>query len=69
MLNAAEVGFGIDADGVVGSGFDVDVDAVFEEAQLFEAFGLFECAVRQGGEAFERGLAIGVEAQVLPVLR
>ena len=39
-----EVFFCVDANGVEVSWFDVDVDAVFEEAELFEAFGLFECA-------------------------
>jgi len=64
-----EVFFGVDADGVEVGGFDVDVDAVFQEAELFEALGLFEGAGGQGGEALERGFAVGVEADVLPVLR
>ena len=64
-----EVFFGVDADGVEVGGFDVDVDVVFEEAELFEALGLFEGAGGQGGEALERGFAVGVEADVLPVLR
>ncbi len=41
---AVEVGFGVDADGVVGGFGDVDVDVVFEQAELFEALGLFEGA-------------------------
>ena len=49
-FDAGEVGFGVDADGVEGGGGDVDVDAVFEEAKLFEAFGVLEGAVGQGGE-------------------
>jgi hypothetical protein len=64
-----QVFFGVDADGVEFGGFDVDVDAVFEEAELLEALGLFECAGRQGGEALECGFAVGVEADVLPILR
>ena len=64
-----EVFFGVDADGVVVRGFDVDVDAVFEEAELLEAFGLFEGAGGQGGEALECRFAVGVEAYVLPVFR
>jgi hypothetical protein len=68
-LYALEVFFGVYADGVVVGGFDVDGDAVFEEAELFEALGLFEEAVGQGGEALEGGFAVGVEADVLPVLR
>ena len=64
-----EVFFGVDAYGVEVSGFDVDVDAVFEEAELFEALGLFEGARGQGGEALECCFAVGVEADVLPVLR
>ncbi len=43
-LYAAEVGFGVYADGVVGGFGDVDVDVVFEQAELFQAFGLFEGA-------------------------
>jgi hypothetical protein len=39
-----EIFFGVDADGVEGGGFDVDVDVVFEEAELFEAFGLLKDA-------------------------
>ena len=54
-LDEAEVFFGVDADGVEGGGFDVEGDAVFEEAELFEAFGLFEGAGGQGGEALEGG--------------
>ncbi len=64
-----EVFFGVDADGVEVGGLDVDGDAVFEEAELFEALGVFERAVGQGGEALEGGFAVGVEADVLPVLR
>ena len=47
----------------------MDGDSVFEEAELFEALGLFEEAVGQGGEAVEGGFAVGVEADVLPVGR
>ncbi len=64
-----EVFFGVDAYGVEVGGFDVDVDAVFEEAELFEALGVFEGAGGEGGEALEGGFAVGVEADVLPVLR
>lgn len=64
-----EVFFGVDSDGVVFGGLDVDGDVVFEETELFEALGLFEEAGGQGGEALEGGLAVGVEADVLPVLR
>jgi len=67
LFDEAEVGFSVDANGVVVRGFDVNVEAVFEEAELFEAFGAFELAGGQGGEAIERGFAIGVQADVLPV--
>ena len=59
-FDAAEVFFGVDTDGVEVGGFDVDVDAVFEEAELFETFALFEDAGGQSGEAQERGSAVGV---------
>ena len=39
-----EVFFGVYAYGVEVGGFYVDGDVVFEEAELFEALGLFECA-------------------------
>jgi len=64
-----EVFFGVYAYGVVVGGFDVDVDVVFEETELFEALGMFERAGGEGGEALEGGFAVGVEAEVLPVLR
>jgi hypothetical protein len=51
---AVEVFFGVDTDGVEGGGLDVDVDSVFEEAELFEALGLFEGAGGQGWELVER---------------
>jgi hypothetical protein len=63
-----EVFFGVDADGVEVGGLDVDVDVVFEEAELLEALGLFEGAGGKGGEALEGRFAVGVEADVLPVL-
>jgi hypothetical protein len=47
----------------------VDVDIVFEKAELLKALGLLECAGWQGGEALERCIAVCVEAYVLPVLR
>ncbi len=47
---ALEVGFGVYAYGVeVGGGY-VDVEAVLEKAELFEALGDFEGAVGEGGE-------------------
>ena len=55
-----EVFFGVYADSVEAGGFDMDVDAVFEEAELFEALGLFEGAGGQSGEALECGFAVGV---------
>ena len=66
-FDAVKVFFGVDADGVVVGGLDVDVEAVFEEPELLQALGAFEWAGRQGREALERGLAIGIEADVLPV--
>ena len=59
-FDAVEIFFGVDADGVEVGGFDVDVDAVFEEAELLEALGLFEGAGGEGGEALEGGFAVGV---------
>ena len=45
-FDAVEVFFGVDAYGVEVGGFDVDGDVVFDEAELFEALGLFEDAGR-----------------------
>jgi len=65
---ALEVFFGVYADGVVrGFGY-VEGEAVFEQAKLFETFGLFEVADRQRGEALKRSFAVGIEAEVLPDL-
>lgn len=64
-----QVFFGVYAYGVEVGGFDVDVNVVFEEAELLEAFGVFEGAGGQGGEALECGFAVGVKAEVFPVLR
>ncbi|WP_433968971.1 hypothetical protein [Tunturiibacter gelidiferens] len=50
-FDALEVLFGVDSDGVEFGGLDVDGDVVFEEAELFEAFGLFEKA---GGRVGKR---------------
>ena len=63
----AEVFFGVDADGVGGGWGDVDVDAVVEEAELLEAFDLFEPGGREGGEFLERGFAVGVHTEVLAI--
>ena len=62
-----EIFFGVYADGVKLRGLDVDVDVVFKEAELFEAFGLLQRAGRQGGESLQGLFAVGVEADVLPV--
>ena len=50
VFDSLQVGLGVYADRVELRGGDVDVEAVFEEAELFEALGLFEDAVWQGGE-------------------
>ena len=62
-----EIGLGIDPDGVGRGGGDVDGDAVVEEAKLFEPLDLFHPGERQGGEAFQSGAAVGVDAEVLAV--
>ncbi len=66
-FDGAEVFLGVDADGVDPGGLDVDGDAVFEEAELFQAFGAFQFAWEQTGEALQGGGAVGVEADVFPV--
>jgi len=68
VFDLLEVFFGVYAYGVVFRGFDVEGDVVFEEAELFKSLGLFKGAVREGGEALERGLAVGIEADVFPVV-
>lgn len=44
LLNEAEVGFGVDADGVMVGGLDVDLYTILQEAKLFEALRAFELA-------------------------
>ncbi len=67
LFDDEEVGFGVYADGVGFDGFDVDVDAVFEPAELFETLDDFQLAGGQGRELLQGGAAVGVEADVLPV--
>src|ERR1035441_9135130 len=57
LFDEAEIGLGVDSDGVVVRGLDVQVQAVFEAAELLEAFGALEPACRQGREEVERSLA------------
>jgi hypothetical protein len=45
----------------------VDVDAVVEETELFEALDAFEPGRREGGEPIEGGFAVGVDAEVLAI--
>lgn len=61
-----EVLFCVYAYGVCGGFGYVDVDVVFEQAELLEAFDLFERRGWERGEALESGAAVGVEAKVLP---
>jgi hypothetical protein len=68
-FDAVEVFFSVDADGVVLGGGDVEAEAVFEETELLEALGTFEGAGGELGEAVECVAAVGVEADVLPILR
>ena len=67
-FDGAEVGLGVDPDGVVVDLGDVEGEAVFEPLELFEALGGFESAGSEVGEAVEGVAAIGVEAEVLPEL-
>ena len=68
-FDKTEVSFGVDSDGVVVGGLDVKLETVLQEAKLFQALGSFKGAGRQCREEIERGLAIGVQADVLPVKR
>src|ERR1035441_7317814 len=69
LLDEAKILFSVDADCVVGGGFDVNLDAVFEEAELFETLGALKLGGRERWEKVERRFAIGVKANVLPVKR
>ncbi len=66
LFDAEAVFFGVNADGVVLGFGDVDGDAVFEEAELFEALGELERAGGEGVEAVESGSTVRIEAEVLP---
>ena len=57
---AGDVRFGVDAHGVEVDGLDVEGDAVFEQAELFEALGLFERGRLECAEAKQGRSAIGV---------
>ena len=67
-FDTVEILFSVDADGVVLRGGDVEVEAVFEEAELLEALGALERARWKLGEAVEGFAAVGIEADVLPVV-
>jgi len=69
LFHALQVFFRVDANGVEVGGGDVEGEVVFEQAKLFEAFGALEGAGGERGEAVESVAAVGVEADVLPILR
>jgi len=69
LLDEAQVGFGVDANGVVVGGLDVDLETILEEPKLFETLGAFKLAGGQAGELVDCGLAISVESDVFPVRR
>lgn len=55
---------GVEADGFVVGELDVDAGAVFEGAELFEAFGFLEGRGGKGDEVEEEIGAVSVEAEV-----
>ena len=46
---------------------DVDGDAIFQETKLLQSLTALERRLRKRAEAIERGLAVGVKAQVLEI--
>src|SRR5215469_14661779 len=67
LLHPAQVLFRIDSHGIEWRFGYMYRDAVIEEAELFEAFGALQCRFGPGTEGVKRGLAVGVEAEVLEV--
>ena len=55
---------GVDAGAVVGGDDAVDGSAVFQGAELFEAFGEFQRGWGPGDELIQKGAAVAVEAHV-----
>ena len=66
--DALEVVFGVDADRRFRHFVHVERKAVFQQAQLFELFDLFEGSRRECGEALEGTPAVGIQAEVLEVM-
>ena len=69
QIDFAEIFFGVYADRIDGCGLDVDAHAILKETKLFEAFGALKLAWGELGKAAESIPPVGVEADVLPVLR
>ena len=68
-LDSAEIGFGIHANGVELSGLNVNVEPVFQKTKLLQTLSLLQSARWQRGEELQRAAAVGVQTDVLPVLR
>ena len=67
LLYETKVGFRVHADGVEVGGLNVERYAVLQITQLLQTLGVLQHAGGQGREEIERGLAIGVQADVFPV--
>ena len=67
LFHLPKVFFCVYADGVVVGRFDVEVEAVFKESELFEVLAGLKDAVGKRGKAVECSLAVCVKADVFPV--
>jgi hypothetical protein len=66
-LSPQQIRLSVYADGVAGSLGHVKGNAIFKQPQLLQPLDLLQRRGRQRGEPLQRGLAIGINSQVLAV--
>src|SRR6267142_5298877 len=66
-FHAFQVVFRVYPNSIVNRLRDMNRDAIFQEAQLLQALAALQCGLRERAEAVERGLAIGIKAEMLEV--
>jgi hypothetical protein len=66
-FGALQILFRIHANRVARRIGNINRNAVFEKPQLLQALQLFKRRGRQRGEALQRGLAIGIDAEMLAI--
>src|SRR5689334_9823068 len=66
-LGGLQIGLRVDSEGVEVDGFHVKRKAVFEQAELLKAFGLFQRGRAKFGETLQGLPPVCIEPDVLPV--